>query len=201
MEILCSNVAVVINDLFLCMCTCVCICLVTTCSLCPTALVRPSPSEQAMCHWSALGFCEVLVLTWPSWCVLFCCEALTSRWPSSLVTSWRPKASSFYDLVYPPRSLLPVFSQLKLWSDICGCVFASNPAHLLWALLLFIQCWAGCSIMIAHPSTTKTSNTLAKLLLHYNSLTKVTLLCKVSSRQMHLATCYRQNCIQHQLPV
>jgi len=38
----------------------------------------------------------------------------------------------------------------------------------------------GCSIMIAPPSTAKTSKTLAKLVLYYNSLNKVTLLCKVS---------------------
>ena len=37
-----------------------------------------------------------------------------------------------------------------------------------------------CSIMIAPPSTAETSKTLAKLLLYYNSLNKVTLLCKVS---------------------
>ena len=38
----------------------------------------------------------------------------------------------------------------------------------------------GCSIMIAPPSTAKTSKTLAKLSLYYNSLNKVILLCKVS---------------------
>jgi len=38
----------------------------------------------------------------------------------------------------------------------------------------------GCSIMIAPSSTAKTNKTLAKLFLYYNSLNKVTLLCKVS---------------------
>ena len=46
-------------------------------------------------------------------------------------------------------------------------------------LCLNVHC-TGCSIMIAPPSTAETSKTLAKLLLYYNSLNKVTLLCKVS---------------------
>jgi len=46
------------------------------------------------------------------------------------------------------------------------------------------SCWpasTGCSIMIAPPSTAKTNKTLAKLFLYYNSLNKVTLLCKATS--------------------
>ena len=44
----------------------------------------------------------------------------------------------------------------------------------------YTRTYTGCSIMIAPPSTAKTSKTLAKLFLYYNSLNKVTLLCKVS---------------------
>jgi len=57
----------------------------------------------------------------------------------------------------------------------CNCVHVELSSQIA-------MCWqcTGCSIMIAPPSRAETSKMLVKLLLYYNSLNKVTLLCKVS---------------------